>query len=478
VLKNFKWLKVGTDLKALVDITPTAEQLPIISNPQNGITLIRGSAGSGKTTTALLMLKQLSSFWLRHRERNNNSDLVQILVLSFNSTLRGYISHLAKQQIESHSQVIIDVTTFGKWSKDLTGTQRILDYNQRNAILSSYGRSISLPHDFLCDEIEYCLGRFLTEDLDKYLSIKRVGRGISPRVEKTLRERLLNEVILPYNEYKKKNGLKDWNDMALELIEDPKENRYDIIIVDEAQDFYANQIRAFMHHAAEPSTIVFVVDSAQRIYPRGWNWREVGAQINPNRNFRLMENHRNTIEICRLAKPLLEGIDLGDDGSIPDLDSCKRHGAKPQLIKGAFSKQCEFAISKIKNQINLSKDSVAFVHPKGWFRYLRGQLDANDLLYVEMTRRKEWPEGDENVGLITMHSTKGLEFDHIFILGLNQETTPHVDKDGDTGWENLRRLLAMTITRARQTVTLGCKPNEESSLLSCLKSETYTDVSI
>lgn len=465
-------------MKALVDIAPSAEQLPIISNPKNGVTLIQGAAGSGKTTTALLMLKQLSSFWLRHRERNNNFDPVQILVLSFNSTLRGYINHLAERQVESHTQAIIDIVTFGKWSKDLTATPNVLNYNQRNTILSGFASSINLPNNFLCDEIEYCLGRFLTEDLYKYLEIKRVGRGISPRVEKSLRERLLNEVILPYNDYKKKNGLKDWNDMAIELIEDPKENRYDIIIVDEAQDFYANQIKAFMRHAAEPSTIVFVVDSAQRIYPRGWNWRELGIQINPYRNFRLMENHRNTIEICQLAKPLLEGIDLGDDGSIPNLNSCKRNGPIPQVIKGTFSKQCEFAISKIKNTINLSKDSVAFVHPKGWFAYLRGQLDANNLLYVEMTRKKEWPEGDENIGLITMHSTKGLEFDHIFIIGLNQETTPYGDKDGDTDWENHRRLLAMTITRARQTVTLGCKPNEESSLFSCLNPGTYDEVLI
>ena len=101
-------------MKALVDIAPSAEQLPIISNPQNGVTLIRGAAGSGKTTTALLMLKQLSSFWLRHRERNNNFDPVQILVLSFNSTLRGYINHLAERQVASHTQAIIDIVTFGK----------------------------------------------------------------------------------------------------------------------------------------------------------------------------------------------------------------------------------------------------------------------------------------------------------------------------------------------------------------------------
>lgn len=147
-------------MKALVDIVPSAEQLPIISNPQNGVTLIRGAAGSGKTTTALLMLKQLSAFWIRHRERNNSFDPVQILVLSFNSTLRGYINHLAERQVESHTQAIIDIVTFGKWSKDMTDTLNVLNYNQRNTILNGFASSINLPNDFLCDEIEYCLAVF------------------------------------------------------------------------------------------------------------------------------------------------------------------------------------------------------------------------------------------------------------------------------------------------------------------------------
>jgi DNA helicase IV len=465
-------------MKVLPQVTPSPEQLPIISNPQAGATLIRGAAGSGKTTTALLMLLQLSEFWLRHRERNNNPDPVQILVLTFNRTLRGYISHLATQQVNVTSNVNIEISTFGKWAWELTGEPDILNTRASNSHLLGYGYRLPIPSDFLCDEVEYCLGRFLPDNRDRYLSVKRVGRGIAPRMERPMRERLVNEVIIPYEHYKQKNDLQDWNDLAVELVAEPKDIKYDIVITDETQDFSANQMRAVMQHVHDNSTTVFVLDAAQRIYPRGWNWREVGINLNPNRSFRLRENHRNTIEICRLAKPLLDGLDLSDDGTIPDLDSCQRHGPVPVVIKSKFSTQCSYAIERLQDSIDLTAESVAFVHPKagGWFNYLRGRLDNSGFPFVELSRQAEWPRGTENIALISMHSAKGLEFDHIFVLGLDEETTPHGNEEGDSAWENLRRLLAMTITRGRQSVTIGCKPNTASSLFDCLDPDTFEEI--
>jgi len=466
-------------MKVLVDVVPTSEQLPIISNPQNGVTLIRGAAGSGKTTTALLMLKQLSSYWIHRRTRNNDSNPIRILILTYNRTLKGYIAHLAERQIEQGTAVDLKVTTFGKWSWELTNRPNVMDDSAREHLITKFGKDL-FPDNraFLLDEVDYCRGRFLPEKRTDYLTTKREGRGIAPRMERSTREHLLNDVIEPYNAYKQNHNLKDWNDLALDLIGSPRNVKYDIVIADETQDLSANQIRAVMQHIANPSTIVVVLDAAQRIYPQGWNWREVGIRLNPNRSFHLKDNHRNTIEICQLAKPILEGMELGDDGSMPDLDSCHRHGPIPIFLRGKFSSQVTYAISQLKDRINLATDSVAFAHPKagGWFDYLKSRLTENGLKYVELTRRSEWPRGKENIALISMHSAKGLEFDHVFVLGLDEEITPHGSEDGDSNWENLRRLLAMTVTRARQTVTLGSKTHGASSLFDCLQSGTYREI--
>lgn len=97
---------------------------------------------------------------------------------------------------------------------------------------------------------------------------------------------------------------------------------------------------------------------------------------------------------------------------------------------------------------------------------------------MQLTRASSWPGGDETVALSTIHSAKGLEFDHVIILGLNQQVTPHGDGEGDAQLETLRRLLAMGIGRARKTVTLGFKAGEESNLVALLDTGTFERIEL
>ena len=76
------------------------------------------------------------------------------------------------------------------------------------------------------------------------------------------------------------------------------------------------------------------------------------------------------------------------------------------------------------------------------------------LAYVEMTRRSEWPKGPEQIALSTMHSVKGLEFDHVIMVGLNAETMPHGAEPGDSERDAHLRLMAMAAGRARRTCLL------------------------
>jgi len=66
-------------------------------------------------------------------------------------------------------------------------------------------------------------------------------------------------------------------------------------------------------------------------------------------------------------------------------------------------------------------------------------------------------EGKPGVTLITLHSTKGLEFDHVFLTGMEEGICPHSRSINDADHKSIeeeRRLVYVGMTRARKTLTL------------------------
>ncbi len=87
--------------------------------------------------------------------------------------------------------------------------------------------------------------------------------------------------------------------------------------------------------------------------------------------------------------------------------------------------------------------------------------------------RTEEKEAGDAVTLITMHSCKGLEFPHVFIVGLEDGLLPHSRSKTEGTLDEERRLFYVAITRAQKTLSIThCQGRKKyGQLLPCHPSE-------
>lgn len=495
---------------SLKPITLKGEQKRVLFLQPTEPIQIKGVAGSGKTTVALYRAKHLLD------TQTNLFQEAKVVIFTYNKTLVKYINAITSQisgGYQADSEEIkpstpkglnVTVTSFHKWAyhfierngyplrKYVDGRwvfKTIANYDQIsyiNLIKAKYSDSpISRKSvDFFLEEISWMKGKAFASK-DEYLDAKRSGRGSSDRVTKADKE-IIWKIYTDYNDKLKEVDKVDFDDYALLCLKIIESNPdlpkpFTHIIVDEAQDLSKAQILVISKLVSdETKSISIIADAAQRIYKSGFTWSEVGLNVRGGRTIEFKTNYRNTVPVVRAAISLLANETDKDD--FTEVKEARRGGEKPTV--GYFSSwdnQKDFLLNELtKLKAENKLGSTVILHRNNSkLDNIKFALESNGFSAENIVKLEDITFNDDTIKLCTLSSVKGLEFDNVFIIDINDNIIPYpggfVEGDDEFHISTERRLLYTSMTRARENLFMLSSGNP-SRYLAEIDSNTITEI--
>ena len=446
------------------------EQDKLVRLDPRGHRLIRGVAGSGKTTIALYRAKYLSENYLDMFTAN------KILVLTYNSTLVAFMREQARELgLEG-----VEISTFHRWAGNYLKRREIpinkvlrSGDEERKTILRKACNEVrrrfqnhsilSRNPFFFAKEIQWMKGSRIL-DLETYLSAERQGSGGRLNAE----DRKI--VFAVFEQYKHEMQWKGWSDyedfalLALDSLEDDDSfEPYTHIVVDETQDLSKAELTVITKLVnPQTNSITLLVDVAQKIYDTSFTWKGVGINIKEERSHTLNKNFRTTVEIAEAAYTLLEKdtdfVQNSEDYVKPEQINKDQHGCYPIYRRfGSLEEGTDYVIEEIKRlkeQKTCELSEMVILHPtQKSLRVIQERLNVHQIPNHILTPLFLKHEAEE-VKLCTMHSIKGLEARVVFILGVDEGKLPFVAPNDIAEKVTQRKLLYVGMTRAKEWLYL------------------------
>ena len=384
------------DLVQILDL----QQEQLARSLGDGHRVVHGVAGSGKT----LILAYRAQYLAESTQK-------PVLVLCFNVSLAAHLENMIRARGEVGQPII--VRHFHGWCKDLLQTYRV-----------------GLP------DWRRCSGSDYIEQLVQRV-INAIARGQIP------------------------SGL------------------YGAVMIDEGHDFEAEWLQlAAQMVSPETNSLLLLYDDAQSLYGkqkrREFSFKSVGIQAQ-GRTTILKVNYRNPTEVLNLAYSFIRQTEphseceTSDGGTLPQEDrprlqpkTAGREGAIPELVKlPSFGKEAVYLAERVQqlHERNMAWSDIGIVYRTKFmgevlYRQLMQAGVPVEWLNKDSRSRFYHPEAD-SVKLLTMHSSKGLEFETVCIPGVGYLPYSHGEPESEL------RLFYVAMTRATQRLLLTAHQDSE-----------------
>ncbi len=282
---------------------PIGRQKEVLYLPARGHFAVLGTAGSGKTTLAILR-----SAYLAHPRTEHCG---KTLLVTFNKALVTYLNHHSDRKLDNVKIENYHLFTRGYLaSRQKMSRNAILDPNNRESLvkqavnlsrLHSPHPLFEYPVELFSEEIRW-MAHYGITTYKEYQNFDVFG-DVEMRFQGEERK-LVFEIYKNYLNLRQRSGKKyDWDDIATTVCQefdaDKSGRLYKHIVIDEGQDFSPQMIRSLASAIPADGSLTFFGDVAQQIYGHRISWRDAGLDIKQVWEFK--ENYRNTKQIAKLG---------------------------------------------------------------------------------------------------------------------------------------------------------------------------------
>jgi len=453
-----------------------------------GPILIKGGPGTGKSIVALYRIKKFV-----------DSGHQPILFVTHSAALVTYSKQLLEQLLgQKPERLGVEVTTVDDLVRQhyqhsyshppiaddkqckmcLKSALNIVKKTGEKHHQNNIKKLENLGFSYLLEEFIDVIEGWGISRLEVYKNHPRQGRGF-PLHPST--RTVLWQLYRTWKRVMEAKGWIVWKQMcrmALDAILAETQKPYRAIIIDEAQDLSPVALRFVLALTPTFDRVYLTADACQSIHQRGFSWNQIHGELKVTGHTSILrQNYRNTRQIAIACADIMAGEEkFSESKPSPYL------GNWPAIyLTDDFDSQAvaigQFLLDSAKKfRLPLHGGAVLCPTPK------IGKKIADRMrqlgLQATFISGKKIDLNRPAIKVLTLDDAKGLEFPFVAVVGLEENTLPHLEthrpeEEKRVILDQQRRLFYVGCTRAMRSLAVVGSPSAPSRFINDLPSEHW-----